>query len=62
MIFSRRWVAGLSVLVGLAAAAGRGILLDDRIYDATEIEGLEIGPVLAVLPRVKKARGRWRRG
>lgn len=50
-----------SIFVGLAGAAARGIVLDDRIFDPSDIEGLELGPVLAVVPKVKK-RPWWRRG
>lgn len=44
-----------SLLVGIVLAAARGILLDDRLFDASEIDNLGLAPVLAVVPKVKPA-------
>jgi uncharacterized protein involved in exopolysaccharide biosynthesis len=46
-----------SIVAGVAGAGARGIILDDRIFDAGDIEGLELGPVLAVVPRTSRKRG-----
>ncbi|WP_437600847.1 protein kinase [Sorangium sp. So ce590] len=56
-------VAGLfaSVAAGIAAAAARGIVLDDRVYDMEDIDRMALAPVLVVVPAA--ARGsRGRRG
>jgi uncharacterized protein involved in exopolysaccharide biosynthesis len=49
-----------SLLLGGALAALRGLFMDDRIFDESEIEPLAVGQVIAVVPRSKtrrKARG-----
>ncbi|WP_437725748.1 GumC family protein [Sorangium sp. So ce861] len=56
-------IAGLfvSVAAGIAAAAARGIVLDDRVYDMEDIDRMALAPVLVVVPA--NARGpRGRRG
>ena len=45
-----------SLLLGGALAALRGLFMDDRIFDESEIEPLAVGPVIAVVPRSKKER------
>jgi hypothetical protein len=42
-----------SLLAGIALAAARGIFLDDRLFDASEIEGFGLVPVLGVVPKQK---------
>lgn len=56
-------LAGLvaSLLAGLGLAAARGILLDDRIYDAEDIGRMGLAPVLAIVPHAPRRRW-WRRG
>ncbi len=49
---------GASLLLGIALAAARGILLDDRIYDPSEVEGLGLCPVLVVIPKVETSKAR----
>jgi uncharacterized protein involved in exopolysaccharide biosynthesis len=47
-----------SLLLGAALAALRGLFMDDRVFDESEIDPSEVGPVLAVVPRTKgKKRG-----
>jgi hypothetical protein len=50
-----------SLLAGIALAAARGLFLDDRLFDPSEIEDLGLVPVLGVVPKLKpgetKARG-----
>lgn len=50
-----------SLLAGIALAAARGIFLDDRLFDSSEIDDLGLAPLLGVVPRAKpgetKARG-----
>jgi uncharacterized protein involved in exopolysaccharide biosynthesis len=43
-----------SLLAGIVLAAARGVLLDDRLFDASEIDGLGLVPVLAVVPKAKQ--------
>ncbi|WP_437591056.1 GumC family protein [Sorangium sp. So ce1000] len=51
----------LSVAAGIAAAAARGIVFDDRVYDMEDIDRMALAPVLVVVPAA--ARGpRGRRG
>jgi uncharacterized protein involved in exopolysaccharide biosynthesis len=45
------FVAATAVAIALAMA--RGVLLDDRLFDASEIEDLGLAPVLGVVPRLK---------
>lgn len=56
-------LAGLaaSFFAGIALAAARGIVLDDRVFDAEDIERLGLAPVLTVIPAAPR-RGRVRRG
>jgi len=56
-------LAGLaaSFFLGLALAAARGIVLDDRIYDAEDVDRLGLVPVLGVVPGAPR-RGWGRRG
>jgi capsular polysaccharide biosynthesis protein len=63
MARSRMAMAGffVSFLLGIALAAARGIMLDDRVYDAEDIERLGLAPVLAVVPAMPR-RLRRRRG
>lgn len=60
---SKMALAGLvaSIAVGLGLAAARGILLDDRIFDAEDVDRLALGPVLAIVPHAPRRRW-WRRG
>jgi uncharacterized protein involved in exopolysaccharide biosynthesis len=51
-----------SLLVGIILAAARGILLDDRLFDASEIDNIGLAPVLAVVPKVKPAANASPRG
>ncbi|EYF03037.1 Hypothetical protein CAP_6300 [Chondromyces apiculatus DSM 436] len=51
-----------SFLAGLALAAARGIVLDDRVYGSEDIERLGLAPVLAVVPAVPGKRLRRLRG
>jgi uncharacterized protein involved in exopolysaccharide biosynthesis len=44
---------GAALVVGLLLAAVRGILLDDRLFDASEVEGLGLAPLLGSVPRAK---------
>jgi capsular polysaccharide biosynthesis protein len=48
-------VAGMvvSIVLGIVIAAVRGILLDDRLFDASEVEGLGLVPLLGSVPRGK---------
>ena len=56
-------LAGLvaSLIAGIGLAAARGILLDDRVYDAEDIERLGLAPVLAIVSHAPR-RHRWPRG
>jgi capsular polysaccharide biosynthesis protein len=42
-----------SLIAGIVLAAARGIFLDDRLFDASEVEGLGLVPVLGVVPKQK---------
>jgi 2-oxo-4-hydroxy-4-carboxy--5-ureidoimidazoline (OHCU) decarboxylase len=44
---------GGALVVGLLLAAIRGILFDDRLFDASEIDGLGLAPLLGSVPKVK---------
>ncbi|AUX39804.1 protein kinase involved in polysaccharide biosynthesis [Sorangium cellulosum] len=46
----------LSVAAGIAAAAARGIVLDDRVYDMEDIDRMALAPVLVVVPAAPRAR------
>lgn len=48
-------VAGVvvSILLGVVVAAVRGILLDDRLFHASEVEGLGLVPLLGSVPKGK---------
>ncbi|HEY4122767.1 MAG TPA: protein kinase, partial [Byssovorax sp.] len=45
-----------SLAIGIVLAALRGLLFDDRIYDPSEVELLNVGPVLGLVPRASKKR------
>ncbi|WP_437678030.1 GumC family protein [Sorangium sp. So ce131] len=45
----------LSVAAGIAAAAARGIVLDDRVYDMEDIDRMALAPVLVVVPAAPRA-------
>ncbi|AKT37775.1 GumC family protein [Chondromyces crocatus] len=49
-----------SFLMGLALAAARGIVLDDRVYGVEDIERLGLAPVLSVVPAAPGRRWRLR--
>ncbi|MDC0682341.1 protein kinase [Sorangium atrum] len=51
----------LSVAAGIAAAAARGIVFDDRVYDMEDIDRMALAPVLVVVPPAARA-PRGRRG
>ncbi|WP_437308346.1 GumC family protein [Sorangium sp. So ce388] len=51
----------LSIAAGIAAAAARGIVLDDRVYDMEDIDRMALAPVLVVVPAAARA-PRGRRG
>lgn len=51
----------LSVAAGIAAAAARGIVFDDRVYDMEDIDRMALAPVLVVVPAAARA-PRGRRG
>lgn len=51
----------VSIGVGIALAAARGILLDDRVYDMEDVDRMALAPVLVVVPPVRRGR-RWPRG
>lgn len=40
----------LSIAAGIAAAAARGLVLDDRVYDMEDIDRMALAPVLVVVP------------
>lgn len=44
---------GAALVVGILLAAARGILLDDRLFDASEIEALGLAPLLGSVPKAK---------
>ncbi|MEP7121672.1 MAG: hypothetical protein ABJE95_12205 [Byssovorax sp.] len=48
-------VAGMAgaLVVGLLLAAVRGILFDDRLFDASEVDGLGLVPLLGSVPKAK---------
>jgi uncharacterized protein involved in exopolysaccharide biosynthesis len=51
-----------SIVVGIALAAARGVLLDDRVYDMEDVARMALSPVLVVVPGTREAHGRGRRG
>jgi len=58
-------VAGMvvSVILGFVIAAVRGVLLDDRLFDASEVESLGLVPLLGSVPKGKteKKKTSWLR-
>jgi hypothetical protein len=44
---------GGALVVGLLLAAVRGILFDDRLFDASEVDGLGLAPLLGSVPKLK---------
>ncbi len=44
---------GGALVLGLLLAAVRGILFDDRLFDASEIDALGLAPLLGSVPRAK---------
>ncbi len=44
---------GGALVVGLLLAGVRGILFDDRLFDASEIDGLGLAPLLGSVPKAK---------
>jgi uncharacterized protein involved in exopolysaccharide biosynthesis len=44
---------GAALVVGLLLATLRGIILDDRLFDASEVEGLGLAPLLGSVPKAK---------
>ncbi len=44
---------GAALVVGLLLAALRGIILDDRLFDASEVDALGLAPLLGSVPRAK---------
>lgn len=47
-----------SFAVGLVLAAARGIVLDDRVFAAEDIERMGLAPVLAVVPHAPRRRAK----
>ena len=43
-----------SIVVGVVLSAAWGLFLDDRLFAASEIEGIVMVPVLGVVPREKR--------
>ena len=48
----------LSIAIGLALSAAWGLFLDDRVFSASEIEGIVMVPLLATVPRENKKRSK----
>ncbi len=44
---------GAALVVGLLLAAARGLLLDDRLFDASEVDSLGLVPLLGSVPKAK---------
>lgn len=52
-------IAGGMLFTGLGVALALGLaLIDDRVYRRWDLERLDLGPVLAVVPRIKKGKRR----
>lgn len=51
----------VAVIVGVVLAAVRGILFDDRLFDASEVESLGLVPLLGSVPKAKteKKKRKW---
>lgn len=50
----------VSLVFGIFLAAARGIFLDDRLFDPSEIDGLGLVPVLGVVPKPKAEKPKTR--
>ncbi|WP_437735164.1 GumC family protein [Sorangium sp. So ce1335] len=48
----------VSIAAGIAAAAARGIVFDDRVYDMEDIDRMALAPVLVIVPAARGPRGR----
>ncbi len=44
---------GAALVVGVLLAAARGLLLDDRLFDASEVDSLGLVPLLGSVPKAK---------
>ena len=44
---------GAALIFGLLLAAARGLLLDDRLFDASEVDSLGLVPLLGSVPKAK---------
>ncbi|WP_433933739.1 GumC family protein [Sorangium cellulosum] len=51
----------MSIAAGIAAAAARGIVFDDRVYDMEDIDRMALAPVLVIVPAATRG-SRGRRG
>ena len=56
-------VAGMvvSIVLGFVLAAVRGVLLDDRLFDASEVESLGLVPLLGSVPKGKADKTKTKR-
>ena len=52
---------GAAFVVGLLLAAARGLLLDDRLFDASEVDSLGLVPLLGSVPKAKDEKKKKKR-
>lgn len=52
---------GAALVVGFLLAAARGLLLDDRLFDASEVDSLGLVPLLGSVPKAKDEKKKKKR-